>query len=166
MNVTKTSLLDAPPAWVWDGVLDPDAMRRMSRPLIDLEPEHPPTFPERWRDGEAYEARVKLLGVLPVGKQTISPERLAVDDTPGEAFYRFQDGGYGTVFPTWNHVMTVQETSDGRTAYTDEIEVGAGLLTPVVYLLVALLVGHRHRRWREVVAEEAPEIDAGAEQRN
>lgn len=159
MHVTKTSLLEAPPEWVWENVLSPAAMQRMSEPLVSLEPEDPAGFPQRWEDGETYEARVKLFGLVPVGTQTIAPRRVAEDDEPGQAFYRFEDDGHGTMFPTWNHVQTVRETSDGRTAYTDDIEFGAGLFTPLVYPIVELFVGHRHRRWREMVDQQAPPID-------
>jgi ligand-binding SRPBCC domain-containing protein len=154
VRLTKTSLLDAPPAWVWERIVDPDAMQRVAAPLVAIEAGDPPAFPERWAEGETYETRLKLLGLLPAGEQTIAPRELVEDEA--ESYYRFEDDGHGTLFPTWNHVMTVQATSDGRTVYTDEIEVGAGPLTPVAYLATAAFVAHRHRRWRSIVDEEAP----------
>jgi ligand-binding SRPBCC domain-containing protein len=154
MKITKTSLLEAPPEWVWDRIQEPAAMKEMSKPLVSLEPIDPPRFPEDWVDGETYEAQVELLGLIPVARQTIEPRRLEADGTPGEALYRFKDEGSGTLFPTWDHTMTVRETSDGASAYTDEIEVGAGVFTPLVYPIVKLLVAHRHRRWRELASQE------------
>jgi len=145
---------------VWDKIQDPAAMQRMAEPVASIEPVDPPAFPDEWVDGERYEAAIELLGLVPAGRQTIAPERLEVRKEPGEAFYRFEDAGHGSLFQTWNHVMTVRETSDGRTAYTDDIEVAAGVLTPIAYLVTKLLVAHRHRRWHDVVDREAPRVEA------
>jgi hypothetical protein len=50
----------------------------------------------------------------------------------------------------WDHRIRVQEISDCRAHYSDEIEIDAGILTPVVWLFAAGFYRHRQRRWRAI----------------
>ena len=52
---------------------------------------------------------------------------------------------------TWDHRITIEETDDGRTRYTDAVEVGAGLLTPAFWVLAHLLYRYRQYRWGRLV---------------
>ena len=45
----------------------------------------------------------------------------------------------------------MQALPDGRTRYTDSVEVRAGLLTPLVWAFATAFYRHRQRRWRRLV---------------
>jgi ligand-binding SRPBCC domain-containing protein len=152
MKTTVSTLLDAPPERVWEALQRPGLLEYVAAPLVEFEPVDPPSFPERWAR-EEYRVRMALFGVLPLGEQTIRISKPRVDDAEGEQFYRLRDDGSGRLASTWDHLISVRETPDGKTVYTDEVEVEAGLLTPLVWLFAAVFYRHRQRRWRKLVEE-------------
>jgi hypothetical protein len=50
----------------------------------------------------------------------------------------------------WDHAISIGEAPNGQTRYRDDIEVEAGLLTPIVWLFALCFYSHRQRRWRRV----------------
>jgi hypothetical protein len=44
----------------------------------------------------------------------------------------------------------VRPLEAGTCRYSDEIEIDAGLLTPLVWLFARVFYGHRQRRWQKV----------------
>jgi hypothetical protein len=52
----------------------------------------------------------------------------------------------------WDHVIEVREV-DGRTVYSDTIEIEAGLLTLPVRIFAEFFYRHRQRRWRRLCQE-------------
>lgn len=150
MKLTVTTLLDAAPERVWDEVQRPDLLEYVAAPVIEFDPVDSESFPERWDEGD-YRAAMRLFGVLPLGEQTIRISEERVDDTDGAQFYQLRDDGTGELISVWDHLISVRETPDGKTVYTDEIEVRAGVLTPLVWLFAAVFYRHRQRRWRKLV---------------
>lgn len=150
MAFRLTTILDAPPERVWAVVQTPALLERVAAPLVTFEPVDPETFPETWDEAD-YLVWMRLFGLLPLGRQWVRVRTLEVRKTPGERFYRLRDDGSGTLASTWDHVITVRETPDGVTAYTDEIRVEAGVLTPLVWLFAQAFYRHRQHRWRRLV---------------
>lgn len=146
-----TTILDAPAARVWAAVRTPALLEHVAAPLVTVEPVDPPTFPGTWDESD-YLVALRLFGVLPLGRQWVRVREVEVRETPGEQFYRLRDDGSGTLASTWDHVITIRETPDGVTAYTDEIRVEAGVLTPLVWRFARAFYRHRQRRWRRLVA--------------
>jgi hypothetical protein len=70
---------------------------------------------------------------------------------PGRQHSEIRDDGHGGLISRLTHRITIRETEDGSTLYTDSIDIGAGLLTPLVWALVAVLFRWRQRRWRRLV---------------
>jgi hypothetical protein len=62
----------------------------------------------------------------------------------GEA--RLRDNGHGPLIKRWDHSITVTDNRDGITRCADNLDIGAGLLTPFVWLSAPLLF--IHRQWR------------------
>ena len=60
-----------------------------------------------------------------------------------------ESGGFIRV---WNHSMQVEAISDSRCRYSDRIDVRAGILTPLIWLLASLFYRYRQYRWRRFIA--------------
>jgi hypothetical protein len=89
--------------------------------------------------GRAYKLRVAPLGRHTIRFERVDPALREIATREHNAFVR-----------QWDHVASVRETRDGRTRYSDAIEINAGLLTPLVWLFAQVFYRHRHRRWRRV----------------
>jgi ligand-binding SRPBCC domain-containing protein len=146
LTLELTCTLDSPPERVWEAVNRPALFGYITRPLAVFVPVEPTGFPEVWEERE-YTVQIRLFGVIPAGWQVIGIERLP----PTGASYRLRDNGRGSIARRWDHVMTIEPASTGRTRYTDHVEIEAGVLTPFVWLLARLFYGHRQRRWQRLV---------------
>ncbi len=56
----------------------------------------------------------------------------------------------GGAIKQWRHRITVDERGPYRSHYTDEIEIEAGPLTPLVWGYAHLFYRYRQRRWRRL----------------
>jgi hypothetical protein len=50
----------------------------------------------------------------------------------------------------WNHRILLNRLSDTETRYTDEVEIHAGALTPLVWIWSMAFYRHRQRKWRTI----------------
>ena len=94
--------------------------------------------------GARVELRLFLLGGVPLGPHTLAVE--CVD----EAARTIQTRERSPLLRRWDHLLHVEPAGPGRARYTDEVELDAGPLTPVVGALARAFFHHRHRRWRAV----------------
>jgi len=83
-------------------------------------------FPEEWREGEVVQTRLVFFHLLPALVHELRVVR--VDDHKREIYSNEGD----RLVPVWNHLVKIESVSDTRCRYTDEIEIGAGFLTPLV----------------------------------
>ena len=150
MKTTVSTLLDAKPERVWEELQRPALLEYVAAPLVAFDPVDLEAFPQRWEEDE-YRVAMLLFGVIPLGEQTIDVSRQRVDDTEGNQSYQLRDGGTGKLVSVWDHLISVRETPDNKTVYTDEVDVEAGVLTPLVFLFAVVFYRHRHRRWRKLV---------------
>ncbi len=127
----------------------PELLSYVSRPLIAFEPIAPSTFPGRWEERE-YSVRMKLFGVVPIGRQVIGIER----SEEGGSTLVLRDNGRSALAKRWDHVMTVERTEDGCTHYTDHVVIEAGALTPAIWAFARVFYAHRQGRWRRLVARK------------
>ncbi len=139
-TIRRTVHLAASPERVWEHVQTPHLMQHVGSPMIRFVPVGGGSFPEQWSVGE-HKAWLYLFGFLPLGWQVIGIELPAPE--PGR--YRLRDNGYSPMIRRWDHRIMVESDGEG-TRYTDEIEVDAGLLTPVVAWGANLFFAHRQRR--------------------
>ena len=144
MTVVLTTRLEAPPDRVWELLWRPETLMHVAWPLLRFVPTEP--LPRRWREGGVYAVKVRLGGVLPIGRQEI---RVSSGVEGDERWLR--DDGRGSLVRRWDHRVRVAPSPDGGTRYTDEIDVEAGALTPVVRAFAELFYRHRQRRWRALV---------------
>ena len=146
MRVAMSTNLDTSAERAWTEVQTSRLLNHVAWPLLSFEPINPPTFPAMWQEGR-YLVRMRAFGVISIGQQWI----VITKPMLGPDRYQLRDDGHGNLFSRWDHVITVEPLGAGRCCYTDEVEVEAGLLTPIMRLFVYVFYAHRQRRWRRLV---------------
>lgn len=149
MKVEIRSILECPVADAWEAVQNIDLLKYVSAPLVVFIPLDPPSFARQW-DGKPYLVKMRLFGLIPMGKQKIVPSIEMEDSTPGSAEYHLRDNGSGSLAKRWDHMIVMKERPDGRTDYLDRVVVEAGVLTPSVWAFASVFYRHRQRRWRKL----------------
>jgi hypothetical protein len=144
MTARVQSVFDCPPEKVWAELQTSALHREIIRPLIRFSSLDIPGTSERWTQGATYRFRCYLFGVIPFGEHTIFLER--IDPVARE----IQSREHEALVRHWDHLIVIRPTPDGRTLYSDEIEISAGLLTPLVWAFAHWFYRHRQRRWRRI----------------
>lgn len=141
----------------WAAVLQPRLLDHVAWPVQTFEPLDPPVLPRVWSDGR-YVVRLRLFGLVPLGRQTIG---ISIVER-GPARYRLRDDGHGDLIRSWDHLITITPVSATHCRYVDEVEVRAGVLTPLVAAFAWVFYWHRQRRWRALVAQDFVQLNSGA----
>jgi hypothetical protein len=145
-----STVLHCPAERVWQEVQTSRLLRYVTQPLLTFQPIEPAALPAVWVEG-SYLVRMRLFGFIPLGTQSIVIKHPTVDPAkPG--IYRILDDGHGQLIARWHHLITICAMADGRTYYTDRVEVRAGLLTPLIWLSANIFYRYRQSRWRRLVA--------------
>lgn len=126
-------------------VLTTRLLHYIARPLVSFSPVGADPLPDTWTEGTHW-VRLRLFGVLPLGKQAI-----VISILPVTRGFALRDAGYSTLIPVWDHTLTIEPSPKGA-LYTDTVEVKAGLLTPFIWLFAQVFFRHRQRRWRALAA--------------
>ncbi|HSK99533.1 MAG TPA: SRPBCC family protein [Rubrobacteraceae bacterium] len=133
--------LDAPPDAVWTALKKKATFLHVTRGAIRFPGSE--GWPEEFREGQRVSARMEFFGMIPA-PWTHELHLVSVDDERRELFSS-EGGG---PLETWNHRIRVEPLPDGRTLYTDEIEIRAGALTLPVWIYAHLFYRYRQARWR------------------
>ena len=88
--------------------------------------------------------RLLFFGFIPAWWHEIHIARL------DEAQREIQTAEHGGPVEDWHHRITVDERGPYQSRYTDEIEIRAGLLTPLVWGYAQLFYRYRQWRWRRL----------------
>jgi hypothetical protein len=151
MTVRVQSVFECPPEKVWAELQTSAVHREIIRPLMRFHALDAPGAPERWSQGSTYRFRCYLFGVIPLGVHTILIER--IDPVALE----IQSREHEALVRHWDHLIRIRPTPDGHALYSDEIEITAGLLTPLVWAFAQWFYRHRQRRWRRIARRLATE---------
>ena len=92
-----------------------------------------------WEVGRSFSFDFKMFGFIPLGVHVINVKEFNPDN-----IYTNESNPF---CPVWNHRIILKETADGKTEYTDEVEIGAGWKTPFVYLWAKAFYSHRQKKW-------------------
>ena len=87
-----------------------------------------------WEVGRSFSFHVKLFGFITLGVHTINFKEFSLDN-----IYTNEGDPFCPII--------LKETTDGKTEYTDEVEIEAGWKTPFVYLWAKAFFSHRQKRW-------------------
>ena len=101
-------------------------------------------WPAEFREGTEVEARLLFFHLVPTWKHHLRIVR--VDERKRELISK-EHGGF---VRQWNHRITIEPQLTQRCRYTDEIEIRAGLLTPVVWVFAQVFYRYRQMRWRRL----------------
>ena len=140
MRIKRTTELEAPTDAVWSALRKTETLRYVARPLLCFEAD----LPRRWpaQGGVVRVERMLLLCVVPAWSHELRFVRL--DDEEHEMLT--SEGG--RPIRVWKHRIRVEPLSERLCRYTDEVEVRAGVLTPLVWCFAQLFYRYRQMRWR------------------
>ena len=139
-TVAVTSVFPVSPDEIWERLTRVETLQYIAAPFASFSP----LAPDKemvWREGETSQFRLRIFGFLPVGVHTIEVRRF------DSASYTIDTHEGNKSVPIWNHRITISQVEKSTSRYTDEVELGAGWLTGVVYIWSKMFYRHRQRRW-------------------
>ncbi|MCM0000221.1 MAG: DUF3703 domain-containing protein [Erythrobacter sp.] len=145
MMVSRSTHIALKPDTVWAEVQTAGLLQHIAWPLVRFEPVSSTSF-DRFRPGGRYEVKLRLFGIIPFGTQWIVTSLHEADGT--EWPKRLRDNGHSALISKWDHWITVTPDPNGGTRYSDEVEVSAGALTPLIWAFAQIFYWHRQRRCR------------------
>lgn len=134
--------LDAAAERVWHAIQHPVTFTYVCRGLFGI-----PQLAGRsepCQEGETGTGRLFLFHFIPFSRHTIN---VAGIDEESMTMTTREHGG---MLRTWNHTLHAEPLPDGRTRYSDTVEIDAGMLTPVVARVAVGIYRYRQRRWRRL----------------
>jgi hypothetical protein len=134
--------LDCSADLAWDAVKRPETLRYITRGVLGFRPLA--ELPQQFGEGMTVPVRLLFFGVIPAWRHEITIVRL---DPERRELYTNERGG---PVRNWNHLIRIEAAAPGRARYTDEIEIQAGPLTPLVWSYAQLFYRYRQRRWRRL----------------
>jgi hypothetical protein len=144
MRVHVESVFDCPVERVWETVQTSALLLDVIWPLFRLESTDAEGFPKRWPVGRPLQCRMYLFGFIPLGTHTLVIERI------DQSARQIQSREHDPLVRLWDHRVEVKPTEDGRTLYSDDIQIESGLLTLPVWLFASVFYRHRQGRWRKL----------------
>ena len=148
MYLKLQSKLDCSVEAAWQEVKKVSLLQYVAEPLVTFSPVQPAVFPEFWPTNGTVVVDFRILNLIPFGNHSLEFE--AVD----EVARTLQTREKSMLLKKWDHLIRI-ESVNGETIYTDEVELSAGILTPIVWLFANFFYRHRQRRWRKL----APQLD-------
>lgn len=132
---------------LWNKLERPESLRFVASPLLAFKPIEPASLGGEWEVGRDYPLKLYLLGLIPLGRHTIRLVKIDRDQNIISSRER------GLLARVWNHEISFREIQPGSVTYTDEIDIRAGWLTPLIWLFAQLFYRHRQRRWKVLLQE-------------
>ena len=144
MIVQRTSVFPADRDAVFQRLRRLSTLQTIAAPYAGFEPvgDGAPT----WEVGGTSAYRFRLFGFLPFGTHTIHIVRFDPDGVSS------REGNEHV--PVWNHDIRLRPLADGRTEYTDRVEIHAGWKTFFVWLWARAFYAHRQRKWIRLLRRE------------
>lgn len=108
-------------------------------------------FPAEWAENKTVISRLKFFGLISAWNHQIYFQK--VSDSELEIITEEQGG----IVSKWEHRIKISSMNEETASlYTDEVEIEAGLLTPVVWLYANFLYRYRQLRWKSLISKQAP----------
>lgn len=145
MKVSRSTTIALSPGTVWSEVQTARLLVHIAWPLMRFVPVGDEPL-EAFRPGGRYQVRLRLFGIVPFGTQWIVTS--THEPKSGDWPKRLRDNGHSNLIDTWDHWITIAPDGYGQTHYRDDVEISAGVMTPLVWAFAQLFYRHRQRRWR------------------
>ena len=144
MKIKLQSKLDCTPEAAWAEVKKVSLLQHVARPIVTFSPLAPATaFPEYWPSDETVTLNFKIFNFISFGTHSLFFE------TMDERERKLQTREKSLLLKQWDHLIHIY-SHEGQTIYSDEVEIDAGILTPVVWVFAQIFYRHRQRRWRKL----------------
>lgn len=140
-TVKKSSVFPASREVVFAKLQQVSTLQYIAAPYATFSPVDPNDSME-WQVGASSSYRFKMWGLIPFGVHTINIERFDIDGIQSRECNKF--------VPIWNHKIYLKDL-DGKTAYTDEVDIDAGWKTIFVWLWANAFYAHRQRKWLKLL---------------
>ncbi len=121
-----------------------DILKKITFPYITFKPlNNKEDF--QWKEGETFQFKAKVFGFIPFGIHSIKIVKFT-DDI-------ISSNETNTYVKVWNHDIILREVGKNFTEYTDRVEIGAGIITDIVYLWSKSFYRHRQEKWIKILKE-------------
>ena len=147
MKVIIQTRLGCTATRAWEEVRKPRLLTYVAAPLLKFSALNSAGFPETWEEGD-FLVNMFILGFLPLGLELIGIS----SNTSTEGIFYIRDDGGGTLVRRWDHLITIRAHGDKACVYCDKVDIGAGALTPLIWIFAQLFYRWRQHRWRRLVA--------------
>jgi hypothetical protein len=148
MKAKISTILNTNETTMWEKLQDVSSLIYVASPLIKFRAKKGHSLPEKWSLRNKVELELSLFGIMPLGDQIIDlvytnqAERTIVSNE------------FGKLIKVWNHTIKFNAVNDQAIAYSDEIEIEAGVLTIPIWLFAHLFYRHRQRKWKDLIAAD------------
>jgi hypothetical protein len=146
-RVIVQSVLPASPSKVWDRARQPATLVEVTHPLLGFVSRDGRPLPEKWQKGDTIRLRLLGLGLIPLGNHDIIVMRV---DNKKRELKSAESGQLATI---WNHTIRVEPSGEGQTLYTDEVDLAAGPLNPIIGQFAYFFFRYRQTRWQRLVRQ-------------
>ena len=144
MKISITSNIETSAEEAWDLVKKSDTLLYVTRGLLGFK-SIGSNLPNEWQQGETAQLRIMLFGIIPAWRHQIRFKEISGSKM---VMLTHESGG---LVKTWNHLISIKKTDNSSCSYTDDVEIKAGLFTPLVWLYAHIFYRYRQLRWSYLV---------------
>ncbi|HBE68925.1 MAG TPA: hypothetical protein DDW52_12325 [Planctomycetaceae bacterium] len=132
---------------LWEKLGKPESLQFIASPVLKFVPQDGQDLGARWRIDHVYQLKLYLFGFIPLGRHDI--QLVNIDRNTNTILSKES----GSLTRVWNHRIHFYEEAKGVVSYADQIEIEAGLLTPLIWVFAQLFYRYRQRRWSSLLRQ-------------
>jgi hypothetical protein len=144
MKVSITSNIAASTEAAWGLVKLSNTLLYVTRGLMGFK-SISSNLPSEWQQGETVQLRIMLFGLIPAWRHQITFKHISDSKM---VMLTHESGG---VVKTWNHLISIKSVDSSSCNYTDDVEIKAGLFTPLIWFYAHIFYRYRQLRWRLLI---------------
>ena len=146
MKAKISSIFNTPADRAWSAIKESKTLLFVIKGFLGFKGAD--TFPEKWIEGQTEITRILFFGIIPGWKHKL--HFAEISDVKREQFT--EEGG--GLISQWNHLIKVEPINSSQCRYTDEIDIKAGIFTPLVCFYARVFYRYRQLRWRKLIKND------------
>jgi hypothetical protein len=146
MKATISTIIQTNATRMWQELQKIRSLMAVASPILVFKPQKGQRLPPTWEVGQNYALDLFAFHIFPLGKHYIYVKQ--IDAQKGEIY----TNEHGSLTKIWNHRIQIEPLHESTLRYTDEIEIGAGILTPFIWAFAHIFYRHRQRMWKKQLA--------------